>query len=141
MAAMQSTTIAIRSYRIYLRDAENVLARSRDFELASDEEARDLATRMLAEQTTQPCVEVWDRARLVCAAGLYRPLCETLKMHDNIHDPRLAYRVNTFCKCVGLGRTKFYELVRDGKIKTVIIGGRRLIPATEAERLLSEGAA
>jgi hypothetical protein len=65
MAATQSTT-AIRSYRIYLRDAENVLARSHEVELASDEEARGLATRMLGEQTTYPCVEVWDRARLVC---------------------------------------------------------------------------
>jgi hypothetical protein len=53
MAATQSTT-AIRSYRIYLRDAENVLARSHEVELASDEEARGLATRMLGEQTTYP---------------------------------------------------------------------------------------
>jgi hypothetical protein len=62
----QSTITAIRSYRIYLRDAENVLARSHEVELASDEEARQLAVRMLDEQTTHPCAEVWDRARPVC---------------------------------------------------------------------------
>jgi excisionase family DNA binding protein len=54
------------------------------------------------------------------------------------HAP-LAYRVKQFCKSIGLGKTKFYELVRDGKIKTVVIGGRRLVPASEAKRLLGEG--
>jgi hypothetical protein len=29
--------------------------------------------------------------------------------------------------------------VRDGKIKTVVIGGRRLVPADEARRLVREG--
>jgi hypothetical protein len=33
-------TTALRSYRIYLRDAENVLSRPHEVELASDEEAR-----------------------------------------------------------------------------------------------------
>ena len=37
------------------------------------------------------------------------------------------------------GETKFYELVADGKIKTVVIGGRRLIPAAEAQRLVRDG--
>jgi hypothetical protein len=62
----QSTTTAIRSYRIYLRNVSNALARTHDAELASDEDARQLAVRMLDEQTTHPCAEVWDRARLVC---------------------------------------------------------------------------
>jgi excisionase family DNA binding protein len=58
---------------------------------------------------------------------------------DSSEPHRLAYRVKTFCASVGLGRTKFYELVRDGKIKTVVIGGRRLVPADEAQRLVREG--
>ena len=40
----------------------------------------------------------------------------------------LAYQVAHFCKAIGLGKTKFYELVAAGKIRTVLIGGRRLIP-------------
>jgi excisionase family DNA binding protein len=48
----------------------------------------------------------------------------------------LAYSVNEFCTSVGVGRTKFYELVRDGQIRTVTLGNRRLIPATEINRLL-----
>jgi excisionase family DNA binding protein len=47
--------------------------------------------------------------------------------------------VKHFCQAVGLGKTKFYELVREGKIKTVVIGGRRLVPADEAQRLIREG--
>jgi len=62
----QSTTIAVRSYRIYLRDASAQLARGHDVDLASDEEARDLAALMLDEQPAYPSAEVWDRARLVC---------------------------------------------------------------------------
>jgi hypothetical protein len=48
----QSTITTIRSYRIYLRDAENVLAQGHDAELPSDEEARELAARMIGEHTT-----------------------------------------------------------------------------------------
>jgi hypothetical protein len=52
---------------------------------------------------------------------------------------RLAYRVKSFCTAIGIGRTKFYELVRTRKIKTIIIGGRRLVPADEAQRIIREG--
>ena len=62
----QSTTVAMRSYRIYLRDAKNVLARAHDVELTSDEDASKLAALMIEEQTIHPCAEVWDRTRLVC---------------------------------------------------------------------------
>ena len=52
---------------------------------------------------------------------------------------RLAFRVQPFCKAIGIGHTKFYELLAAGKIKTITIGGRRLIPADEARRLAREG--
>jgi excisionase family DNA binding protein len=55
------------------------------------------------------------------------------------HEKRLAYRVGPFCRSIGIGRTKFYELVTAGKIRTVLIGGRRLIPADEAQRLVRDG--
>ena len=67
MAAMQSSTTAIRSYRLYLRDASDVLARADEVNLASDDEARELATLMLEEQGIYKIAEVWDRARLVCS--------------------------------------------------------------------------
>lgn len=62
----QANHTSIRSYRIYLRDAHNQIARPHEIELASDEEARKLAALMLDEQGSYPCAEVWDRTRLVC---------------------------------------------------------------------------
>jgi len=55
------------------------------------------------------------------------------------NSPLLAYRITSFCKCIGIGRTKFYQLVREGKVRTIVIGRRRLVPAHEAERLVREG--
>jgi len=55
-------------------------------------------------------------------------------------DERLAYRVDDFCRAIGLGRTKVYELISAGLLRTVVIGGRRLIPREAAEALLKNGA-
>lgn len=55
--------------------------------------------------------------------------------------PPLGYSVNGFCRAIPIGRTKFYDLLRQGKIRTVKIGGKRIVPATEAQRLLEEDAA
>ena len=82
MADTQSTPV-IRSYRIYLRDAENVLAAGRDVELASDEDARELAARMIEEQATHPCAEVWDRARLVCTVRKEEQTAKPQKRADS----------------------------------------------------------
>src|SRR5437764_427446 len=60
------TPVAIRFYRLYLRDAGDQIVRTHDVELGSDDDARQLAARMLNEQTADRCAEVWDRTRLVC---------------------------------------------------------------------------
>ena len=77
--------------------------------------------------------------RMRSRSGSTGRLDPRLDMNTISDPPLLAYRVKAFCASVGLGRTKFYELVRDGKIKTVVIGGRRLVPADEARRLVREG--
>ena len=51
-------------------------------------------------------------------------------------EPR-AYRVNDFIKAFGIGRTSVYRLIKDGKLPSVMIGGRRLIPADAAEALIN----
>jgi excisionase family DNA binding protein len=51
----------------------------------------------------------------------------------------LAYRVNEFCRVIGLGRTSVYGLIADGTLPTVKIRGRRLIPRDAALALLSKG--
>ncbi len=52
---------------------------------------------------------------------------------------KLAYRVDEFCHAIGICRSNFYYQVKARKIRTVVIGGRRLVPASEVERLLSSG--
>ena len=66
MAATQSPTTASRPYRLYLRGATNLPEQRHDAVLASDGDAREFAVKMFGEQRAYPCVEVWDRARLVC---------------------------------------------------------------------------
>jgi len=56
------------------------------------------------------------------------------------HSPRLAWQVNHFCKAVGISRTSFYELLKQNKLRTVVIAGRRLVPDSEVRRLLTEAA-
>jgi excisionase family DNA binding protein len=51
-----------------------------------------------------------------------------------------ALRINDFCAAYGLGRSTVYNLMKKGKLRTVLIGGRRLIPVEAAEALLSGSA-
>ena len=48
-------------------------------------------------------------------------------MSDN--PPRLAYSVSEAYRALGIGRTRFYELIAEGKIQARRCGGRTLIPA------------
>lgn len=47
-----------------------------------------------------------------------------------------AYGVKDFCKTYGVSRSTAYNLFSDGKLRSVKIAGRRLIPADAAEALL-----
>jgi hypothetical protein len=70
---MPQPAAAIRSYRIYFRDARHGIASVREVDLASDDEAHQLADLMLEKQTAYPSAEVWDRARLVCTVRRDEP--------------------------------------------------------------------
>jgi excisionase family DNA binding protein len=54
-------------------------------------------------------------------------------------DP-LAYRVNDAIRVSGLGRSSIYKLIASGKLRSIMVAGRRLIPA-DALRDLLRGAA
>jgi hypothetical protein len=45
-----------------------------------------------------------------------------------------AYRIDEFCAAYGLGRTKVYELIKSGKLRT---DGRRLVPRDAGEALIA----
>jgi hypothetical protein len=57
------------SYRYYFLDANNRIEKAEPLEATSDDEACQLAARLLDAQATYPRVEVWERARRVWASS------------------------------------------------------------------------
>lgn len=51
--------------------------------------------------------------------------------------PIFAYDVNDFCLAVGIGKTKVYEMIKDGRLKSGILEGKRIIPVEEARRVIA----
>lgn len=50
---------------------------------------------------------------------------------------RRAFRIKDFCALYSISRSSAYKLMAEGKLATVRVGGRRLIPKESAEALLS----
>ena len=49
-------------------------------------------------------------------------------------------RVDEACDAMGIGRTRMYELIKAGQIRSIPIGQRgRRIPVEEVERFIREG--
>jgi excisionase family DNA binding protein len=48
----------------------------------------------------------------------------------------LAYRVNDAVKISGLSRSSIYKLIAEGELRSVVVAGRRLIPADALRDLL-----
>lgn len=51
--------------------------------------------------------------------------------------PKMAFSVLEACTALGITRPTLYGLIADGRLRTVKIGARRLIPTTELDRLLA----
>lgn len=51
----------------------------------------------------------------------------------------ITVTVPTALAVTGLGRTKFYELVKEGRIRTVAIGRRTLVIFADLEKLAEAG--
>jgi len=51
----------------------------------------------------------------------------------------LGYRVKDFCLALDTSPAQAYEMMRDGRLPYVVIGGRRFITNETVERLLSSG--
>jgi hypothetical protein len=47
-------------------------------------------------------------------------------------DTRMVYAVNEFCSNFKIGRTKFYEEVSSGNLRTFLVGNKRLISREES---------
>jgi hypothetical protein len=57
---------------------------------------------------------------------------------DGIASERRALRMNDFCRAYGISRATAYKLMRTGRLRTVLVAGRRLVPVDAAEALISE---
>lgn len=55
----------------------------------------------------------------------------------NTDTPILAYGVREACLASGLGRTRLYALIAEGKIEARACGGRTLIPAESLRAFLA----
>lgn len=47
--------------------------------------------------------------------------------------PKLAFTVPEACRAIGISRSKFYELVGEGKIHVCKIGSRTVVPRKNLE--------
>ena len=58
---------------------------------------------------------------------------------NNFMSPQLnpfGYSVEQLMQLLPIGRTSIYKLIKFGELQTVVICGRRIIPATEVQRLM-----
>ena len=66
--------------------------------------------------------------------------CFDAPMPDASAIPKLALTIEEACQALTISRPTLYELIANGRIRTVMAGRRRLVPVTELERLLGEEA-
>jgi excisionase family DNA binding protein len=50
----------------------------------------------------------------------------------------LAHSVPDAARLLGIGRTKLYELIDTGELRTIRLGSRRLVPDSELQRIVTE---
>lgn len=50
---------------------------------------------------------------------------------------RRGYSPAEAARIIGCGRTKMYDLIKEGRIRVVKIGARTIIPKSEIDRLLN----
>jgi len=50
----------------------------------------------------------------------------------------IGYSIEQVMQLLPIGRTSIYKLIKAGELQTVVICGRRIVPATEIDRLLSQ---
>ena len=51
---------------------------------------------------------------------------------------KLAYRITEAVEVSGIGRTKLYEEIREGRLEVIKVGTRTLIPRAALENLLDQ---
>ncbi len=65
-------------------------------------------------------------------------------MHHTSHRPGgdlspITLRIADACRITGIGRSKFYELIKAGQIEVIKVGAITLVPVTSIRALLERG--
>jgi len=71
-------------------------------------------------------------------AERHTPLGIRTQRQDN-PTPPLAVSVSDAARLLSVSRDTIYRLIQTGKLRTVKLNGRRVVPMRELERLLEEG--
>ena len=50
---------------------------------------------------------------------------------------KLAFNINEVCAATGIGRTSVYEAIKNGALKSMMVGGRRLVRREALENWLT----
>ena len=50
----------------------------------------------------------------------------------------LLYSIQDACAALGMGRTWLYEQIKSGRIRTVKLGARTMVPVRELERFVND---
>jgi excisionase family DNA binding protein len=58
--------------------------------------------------------------------------------YSNDQFPRLALSIAAAAKALGVGRTRFYQLLKDGEIAAIRCGGRVLVPVSELSAFVAK---
>lgn len=58
-------------------------------------------------------------------------------MSSNASDP-LVYSVKAAVQATSFSRATLYNMMKDGRLKSIKVGGRRVIPRESIERLLAQ---
>jgi len=56
----------------------------------------------------------------------------------NTPSPKLAYTIKEFRQASGIGRTRIYDEINAGRLRTVKFGRSRLIPADAAAEFIAK---
>lgn len=55
---------------------------------------------------------------------------------QTLSTPKLAFTIPEACHAIGIGRSKLYELIAQGRVETRKIGSRTLIPTESLKALI-----
>ena len=53
--------------------------------------------------------------------------------------PPITVRILDACRITGIGRSKFYELIKDGAVEVIKVGAITLVPMSSIQALLDRG--